>query len=61
MTIMSQYDEEKKDDEILYWEPSFNGFEKLPSLKIRPKMIVFDKDGTYARIIICIVTKRFIE
>jgi hypothetical protein len=46
MTIMSQYVEEKKDDGILYWEPSFNGFEPLPSLKTRPKMIVFDKDGT---------------
>lgn len=46
MTLMSQYEEEKKDDGILYWEPSFNGFEPLPSLKTRPKMIVFDKDGT---------------
>jgi hypothetical protein len=48
MTIMRQYEEEKKDDGILYWEPSFNGFEKLPSLTTRPKMIVFDKDGTNA-------------
>ena len=43
--MTSQYAaEEKKDDGILYWEPSFNGFQ-LPSFKKRPKMIVFDKDG----------------
>lgn len=41
------YDEEKKDDGILYWEPSLKDEIQLPSFSRLPKMIVFDKDGAF--------------
>lgn len=59
MTRFAQEEEEKKDDSIVYreaslsdehdgvvyWEAGFSDAH-LPSFSTRPKMIVFDKDGT---------------
>ena len=42
---MARFAEEKKDDGVLYWEAGLSDVE-LPSFPTRPKMIVFDKDGT---------------
>ena len=43
MTVVHRLAEEKKDDGVLYWKPTFTEV-NLPAFSRPPKMIVFDKD-----------------
>jgi len=53
-TTMARFAEEKKDDGVLYWEVGISDI-LLPSFQTRPKMIVFDKDGTTANLLCLLV------